>query len=461
MNIKNTYISLKELQDDKTVLKNPHKGWYYHYVDNGFTRAKYRDGIINDEQLIDFPGLNHLYIRFDWADIEKEEGVYDWRPIDEITEHWSKYGFTFSFRMCTYEANNSSPYAIPKWLADKNVGQMIEAQNSYEPYYNNELYLKKLEMFMREYAKKFNGNPLVEFIDIGTFGTWGEGHTAYGSRKKYNLATVLTHINMHLKYFTDTMIIINDDLIGHMGEPRCPEYKELKDYCAAKGIGIRDDGICVKYYAENFGYDTLRDSDMFGSFTDTAPCDIELQHYSMIEDRYFKNALPYLEALKNTKATYSGFHGYTEPWLTDNRSFTEYASNRLGYWYFIDGIELPVCVSGMKSIAAVYISNRGFSKAYHRYFLKLYAVSENGTEYELNSESPDNTVWKGGSEYREHIIMDFRNIPEGKYSLAVSMNYGGRKIKLGIKQEYMTDDGKYILCEFEVVPMQTAEWRFL
>ena len=30
------FVDLRPLEDDKTVLKNPHKGWFWHYIDNGF-----------------------------------------------------------------------------------------------------------------------------------------------------------------------------------------------------------------------------------------------------------------------------------------------------------------------------------------------------------------------------------------------------------------------------------------
>ncbi|MBR5602382.1 MAG: hypothetical protein IKW24_07085, partial [Clostridia bacterium] len=36
------YVDLRLLVDDKTVLRNPHKGWFWHYIDNGYTRGAYR-----------------------------------------------------------------------------------------------------------------------------------------------------------------------------------------------------------------------------------------------------------------------------------------------------------------------------------------------------------------------------------------------------------------------------------
>lgn len=35
-----TYRDLRPMADDKTVLENPHKGWYYHFLDNGYYRLR-------------------------------------------------------------------------------------------------------------------------------------------------------------------------------------------------------------------------------------------------------------------------------------------------------------------------------------------------------------------------------------------------------------------------------------
>ena len=105
--VSKNYHDYRYLQDDKIVLNNPHKGWYWHYIDNGFGRINYRKGV-EDDYTLDFPCLNHLYLRFDWADIEKEEGIFDWYYIDEIVNKWSKYNYRFAFRVCCYEAGESN-----------------------------------------------------------------------------------------------------------------------------------------------------------------------------------------------------------------------------------------------------------------------------------------------------------------------------------------------------------------
>lgn len=86
------------LADDKTVLANPHKGWYYHYVDNGFQSAKYRDRLPEGNPFSDFPGMHHLYLRFDWVDVEKEEGKIDFSEIESMIARYRPYVLRFALR---------------------------------------------------------------------------------------------------------------------------------------------------------------------------------------------------------------------------------------------------------------------------------------------------------------------------------------------------------------------------
>ena len=115
--MENIYRNYSKIADEVTVLKNPHKGFYYHYMDNGAQRPTYRNCVKNRDELLKFPGMNHLYIRFDWSDVEKAKGVYDWSCIDDIMNAWPE--MKFSFRLCTYETGpyNKIP-AVPKWLTE-------------------------------------------------------------------------------------------------------------------------------------------------------------------------------------------------------------------------------------------------------------------------------------------------------------------------------------------------------
>jgi hypothetical protein len=58
---------------------------------------------------------------------------------------------------------------------------------------------KKLDTFLAALARRYDGNPNVEFIDVGTYGMWGEGHT-FMSSKQDTLEIRKLHIDLHLKH---------------------------------------------------------------------------------------------------------------------------------------------------------------------------------------------------------------------------------------------------------------------
>ena len=97
-----SYRDLRHVADDKTVLENPHKGWYYHYVDNSLKGPRYRDRVKRGEKFIT-KGLNTVYIRFDWGDIEYAgEGILDWSAIDAHSTRIEWYSYPYHYRLkCT------------------------------------------------------------------------------------------------------------------------------------------------------------------------------------------------------------------------------------------------------------------------------------------------------------------------------------------------------------------------
>ena len=81
-------LDLTPLQDATRVLVNPDKGWYHHFPDNH--PNKYQ--IARDADLLEFPGMDHVYIRLAWAYLEPKEGQFDWAVIDSIIEKWTAHG---------------------------------------------------------------------------------------------------------------------------------------------------------------------------------------------------------------------------------------------------------------------------------------------------------------------------------------------------------------------------------
>ena len=439
--VRKNYVDLRLLVDDKTVLHNPHKGWFWHYIDNGYGRGNYRAGHDPNDDLSDFPGLNHLYLRFDWGDVEKQEGVYDFSYLDEIMNLWGARGYTFSLRVCTYEAAPEMNYATPSYVYEKGARCYLLENGKIQPDFSDPIFLACLEKFMQAFGAKYNGDPRIECIDIGTLGTWGEGHTVEGDGRIYPIEVVKAHFDLHARYFPDTPVLCNDDHIAGRFANGPEEVQEILDYALAHGFGVQDDSICCDYYFQMNDYDTMRAPWAFERLCDNAPCAIEMAHYTYIKpqyESYFRDGLTAMESFKRAHATFAGFHGYPRKWLENEYYLTEYCANRLGYWYFVTGAVIPELTDTAYNVIELDVENRGWARAYRKYELSLRLCGENGS-YIIPLDT-DNRTWQPNLPLTLALRVDARGIPEGDYDLAIGMFEGDKPIRLAIKQDALHND---------------------
>ena len=446
------YVDLADLQDDKTPLRNPHRGWYVHYVDNGFGSPVYRDSIEEGDFLEDFPGLNHLYLRFDWRDVEPENGVFDFSRLDEIIETWGKHGYRFSLRPCTYECfdNPLIKSATPEWVW-KAGAAFTNVNDTYEPDYSDPVFLSYLDRMMHMLGEHYAADPRLEFIDVGTFGTWGEGHTIAGSDKIFPLETMLKHIDLHVKHFPDSYILLNDDYVNCRPEPHPGETDRILSYAKQLGLGLRDDSVCVDGYVMQYGYDTLRTPMLFDEFWRNAPIDMEFAHMWHYTNPKFdppliRDGYPAMEACRRSHASFAGFHGSPREFLKQFPTLADYLGSRLGYWFFIDGLQLPKLVSGARNHIDIVFENRGFAPCYHKFEVRLRLVSENGT-CRVMEQDIDPRRWLPGEMVIEHVEIDTRGLPSGAYRLEAGIFEGSIPIKIGMNKQLLRNGGYYDLAE--------------
>ena len=428
------FVDLRPLMDDKTPLKNPHKGWFWHYIDNGYGRDNYRRHHDPADGLEDFPGLNHLYLRFDWGDVEKAEGVYDFSYLDEIMELWGKRGYTFSLRMCSFEGEAALNYATPAYVYEKGARGFRTPAGAIQPDYGDPVYLYHLERMMATLGEKFNGDPRIECIDIGTMGTWGEGHTVFGTGEIIPPAILKKHFDLHAKYFPDTFVLCNDDHISCRIAHGQAEVQEVLDYAYERGFGVQDDSVCCNYYTQVNDYDTLRAPWAFDRLWKGAPTCIEMEHYGYVHSHndHFRDGFTAIEAFKRCHATFAGFHGYPRDWLKNEYYLTEYCANRLGYWYFLTGATIPTLTPTAHNVVTLDVENRGWAKAYRRYDLVFRLRGTAGKDYVIPVEC-DNRGWMPGIKQTVKLRLDCRHIPAGDYEVAVGMFEGNTPIKFALK----------------------------
>ena len=179
------------------------------------------------------------YLRLNWMDLEPAEGKYDWTRLDNAIESATKRNMRVAFRIMTANAHTSGYYCSPKWLFDlgcksydyeRGGGDITSggvAIKRIEPDYADPLYLSRHGAFVKAMAKRYDGHAGVEFLDIGSYGIWGEWHTK--NARPWEVRKQI--LDMYLDSFKKTpLMCMSDDA-------------EALAYSTSRGAGFRRDGV--------------------------------------------------------------------------------------------------------------------------------------------------------------------------------------------------------------------------
>ncbi len=275
-------LNLESQWDTMRPLENPDKGWYHHMLDNGIDKYLIQD----ENDLHDFPGMNHLYLRLAWAYLEPEEGKYDWSYIDNIVDKYVPLGYKISFRITSKETGfpyekDGVGYATPYWVRQAGAKGVVPSEFGppvWSPDWGDLIYLEKLSNFHKAFAEKYDGKPWVLDTDVGSIGDWGEGHTHFSTRVPPTVTEIKANIDVYLKHYSETQIVVTDDLI-YWNKPE-EDVNELLQYVLENDITFRDDSPLVDYYMSNYT-DTWSVShpQFFEAVYRERPTIYELQHY--------------------------------------------------------------------------------------------------------------------------------------------------------------------------------------
>jgi len=463
-------IDFKTNWDTLRVLKNPHKGWYHHLLDNGVDKYP----IKNDSLFAAFPGMDHLYLRLAWSYLEPNEGIYDWHRIDEVVAKYVPLGYKISFRITSKETGNypgtvgqeldGVQYATPVWVMKAGAKGTVPkgySDKSWTPVWDDPIYLEKLNSFQKAFADRYDGKPWVSYIDIGSIGEWGEGHTHFSTKVPPTLDEVKANIDIFLKNYKKSQLVCTDDLLYYGKQDA--DVKTLYQYATSNGISLRDDSPLVDWYVQNnLKTWSISHPQFYDPLYLTKPIVFELQHYGMVKKdgnwqgkngaekiaKYgYSGAEVMRKAIETMHATYIGYHGYAEEWLADNPDLTNELANRCGYWYFPVSASFPSIVKQSENEIAIEWINKGVAPAYSEYGLVIRFDSENSqNSFSLLPVNSGNKEWLPGVSKIENYKFEIPDkVQKGSYRLKFKLIEQSESnttlIQTGIKTSLVDPDG--------------------
>ena len=205
------------------------------------------------EKMASLPLVDVLYIRCDWRDVQKRPGRLDLSPVWGLTMDAAKrHSRRVAFRvMLSNTVNQPRQLAMPDFVREQvpvvEIGSLPEygAFQFREPQYHHPAFQKAFREMVGLLAAEFDGNPLVEWIDLMQYGFWGESHTGglHNPFPDYLTAerTMTTLAGWQIDAFRRTQLAVNTQPdISNVGN------REVIDQGVRAGCWLRSDSILVE-----------------------------------------------------------------------------------------------------------------------------------------------------------------------------------------------------------------------
>lgn len=376
------------------------------------------------------------YSRFKWSDLEPEKGEFNWDWVEDRLDYCKKNGKKFAFGVVNASTAYLGEYVTPKWVFDEGAEYYTynkDGINQIVPVWTDEIFLRELNLFIEELAKRYDGNELIEFIDIRSYGNYGEQHLyTIGGDSITSEQLEELYIKPYVDNFKKTR------LVNPWGEN---SYNNVYKSCIDSGIAIRRDGI-MKYSngKEIFEYAYGKVPTIFEFYTS----------YDNLKKQGLWSEDDFLKYIEEWKPS------YVECWpkmYEDNPEFVKYIANKIGYYFKLNGAKYNSQNEvGKRFDIKMDFINDGVAPLYENCVVYIGLLDENYNlikKYKTNI-NPQN--WQPEKTTTEDINIILNDIYSGKYIVAVGLflNENDEKPTYLLGNTGKTDDNWYVMGNVKI-----------
>jgi len=395
------------------------------------------------------------YIRMDWVDLEPERGKYNWSRIDSTIAAEKLKGAKVAIRIMTCNKHSRGYYSSPKWLFDEGCrsyeymitpsvpripGVKVNDHSGgalimrIQPEYSDPIYLKRHSEFLMAMARKYNDSNDIEFMDIGSYGYWGEWHTDHPAPVEVRKQIV----NMYVNAFTKIpLVFMTDDA-------------EVLPYALEKGSGMRRDGVGSASHEKNWiGTGKYAGIKEMGEVWLHEP--IVFEGYGGGYEYHQQKGWSFESAINFMLKNHITINNDNMPGVPAEKMYLIEKIARLAGARFV--LKEITHEASIKKGSAFNIdmtwANTGAGKVYKPYVLRLFLLDTNGRVVLTSDAGADPCSWLPGDPFhvRESIQIP-RSLKKGTYKLALAIenkDKGERSFRLAI--DLPETNGRYVVSE--------------
>ena len=344
-----------------------------------------------------------------WNKLHTGINTYDWSELEELLDALSKHNMGYALRVFPYSPSfiqdNSTPEEnydwTPKFVYKEGAAKITARYkgnnaNAVVPVWDDSVYLYYAKEFATALAAKYDGDPRIEYIDIRSFGEWGEWHVSNldGSHmpSKEIQKDMLKH---YASVFKKSLLVLPSD-----------GYDDVYTYALSLGITKRDDCLIgipgtadslVRAYNANLP--TVAEN--CGSYA------IMLNYTDVIPGGYLKwTPKRWVDAITTAHLTYyvldQDFDDCGYRFYNENKALADSMTKVIGYNFTVSKAELVTVASSKDTTSTLNITvkNTGVAPCFFDVFIIAQLVDGSGTVLAQLGETtrvPKGTFKEGSS----------------------------------------------------------------
>lgn len=205
LNVSETRYSLPVIPLAENDIVNP---------DRGFCRW-------NGNEMAPFPVIDR-YARYNWTVFETSEGVYNFSTLyNEAAAAYNDPDGRGTFGLAFRCVVQGTDHAYPAYMDAKMNSWYSNNKKCWVPDWNSPYFLERHDSLVANLGRAFNKDPRIGYVEIRTYGNWGEWHMSGGFENPPAPLTAITPATIHhiidvfVKAFPDKqLIMMSDNMVG-------------------------------------------------------------------------------------------------------------------------------------------------------------------------------------------------------------------------------------------------------
>lgn len=387
-----------------------------------------------------------LYMDITWAELEPEEGQYNWESIDKENQlsRWRKESKHIVLRFVCDVPGQEKHMDIPEWLYEKidheGTWYDVEFGKGFAPDYNNEEMIRYHAKAVEALGEHLGKDGLISYIELGSLGHWGEWHVNYsaGIQRLPNEAVRKQYVVPWTGAFPDAMLLMRRPF-SHASEYGMGLYNDMAGHPDETEVWLRE--------IENGGDLTQTDEKnaliSMHDFWKTAPVGGELTSSFSMEDLLETNLDQTAALIRESHTTFLGPHVANNQYLQGYHTVLK----NMGYRLRISEAVLSNKLKGTK--LSMTWANDGTAPFYKDWPVWVYVTDENGDTIEKKQVEMKLSSILPGESVKTEIYLETKKLVDlagKKYNIRIGVEdpmTGKENLRLAMKCRYM--DGRNLL----------------